>query len=239
MQLVIGNKNYSSWSMRPWVLMQQLGIPFDEMKLRFDFAPGSAFRQAVAEVSPAGKVPVLVDSGHSVWDTMAIVETLHETHPEAGVWPRDKHARARARSICAEMHAGFGALRSHCPMNIEASLAQVGERIWATQPDVAADVARIEAIWAEALASSGGPFLFGDFGAADAMYAPVCMRLRTYALPLSAAAGDYVQRVCAAEGVAAWIRDALAEDDFLDFEEPYRGSDRQPIPAVPNAASPS
>ncbi len=222
MQLVIGNKNYSSWSMRPWVLMQQLGISFDELKLRFDFTPGSAFRQAVARVSPAGQVPVLVDDGHSVWDTLAIIEYLHETHPEAGVWPRDKWARARARSICAEMHAGFRALRNHCPMNIEASLAPVGERIWATQPEVVADVARIEAIWSEALVGSGGPFLFGAFGAADAMYAPVCMRLRAYALPSSAVASAYVQRVLATDGVAAWIRDALAEDDFLDFDEPYR-----------------
>ncbi len=229
MQLVIGNKNYSSWSMRPWVLMQQLGIPFDELKLRFDFTPGSAFRQAVAKVSPAGKVPVLVDNGHSVWDTMAIIETLHESFPEAGIWPRHPQARSRARSICAEMHAGFGALRSHCPMNIEASLAQVGERIWATEPNVVGDVARIESIWAEALTSSGGPFLFGDFGAADAMFAPVCMRLRTYGLPLSDVAGDYLQRVCAADGVAAWIRDALAEDDFLDFEEPYRRIDPEPV----------
>jgi glutathione S-transferase len=221
-QLVIGNKNYSSWSMRPWVLMKQLGIPFEERKLRFDFTEGSAFRQAVAQVSPAGLVPVLLDEGLVVWDTLAIAETLHETFPEAGIWPADRVRRARARSVCAEMHAGFGALRSHCPMNIEARLPEVGARVWAEQAAVRANVARIEALWADALAAHGGPFLFGEFSAADAYYAPVCMRLLGYALPVSALSQAYMARVAAAPGVAAWIQDARAEQDFLDFEEPYR-----------------
>jgi glutathione S-transferase len=221
-QLVIGNKNYSSWSMRPWVLMKQLGIPFEERKLRFDFTEGSAFRQAVAQVSPAGLVPVLVDEGLVVWDTLAIAETLHETFPEAGIWPADRVRRARARSVCAEMHAGFGALRSHCPMNIEARLPDVGARVWAEQAAVRANVARIEALWADALTAHGGPFLFGEFSAADAYYAPVCMRLLGYALPVSALSQAYMARVAAAPGVAAWIQDARAEQDFLDFEEPYR-----------------
>ncbi len=224
MQLVIGNKNYSSWSMRPWVLMRQLGLPFDEVKLRFDFEPGSAFRRAVATVSPAGRVPVLVDDGFAVWDTLAITEYLHERFPGHGVWPTAAKDRARARSLAAEMHAGFGALRSQCPMNIEAALPAVGARLWAEQADVRADVARIETLWAQAVAASGGPFLFGAFSAADAFYAPVCMRLRTYALPLSGTALAYIDRVCAVPGVAAWIADALAEQDFLAFEEPYRSS---------------
>jgi glutathione S-transferase len=222
LQLLIGNKNYSSWSMRPWVLMRQLGIPFEEIKLRFDFNEGSAFRQAVARVSPAGTVPVLVDEGFAVWDTLAIVETLHERFPGHGVWPADARARARARSLCAEMHAGFGALRSHCPMNIEATLPEVGAKVWAEHDAVRRNVARIEAMWAEALAHSGGPFLFGDFGAADAYYAPVVMRLRSYVLPVSDTTRAYMQRVSSAPGVANWITDALAEADFLDFEEPYR-----------------
>lgn len=222
LQLVIGNKNYSSWSMRPWVLMRTLRIPFEEQKLRFDFAEDSDFRRAVALVCPAGTVPVLVDDGFPVWDTLAIAEYLHERFPERGVWPADARARARARSLCAEMHAGFGALRSHCPMNIEAALPEVGERIWAEQPAVRKNVARIEAMWAEALQASGGPFLFGDFGAVDAYYAPVAMRLRTYALPVSAATQAYVERLTAAPGVRDWIADALAEADYLDFEEPYR-----------------
>ena len=220
MQLVIGNKNYSSWSMRPWVLMKQLGIPFEEIKLRFDFTEGSAYRQTVARYSPARSVPVLMDEGFAVWDTVAINEYLAERH--AAVWPNNRLHRARARCLVAEMHAGFSALRSHCPMNIEAQLPDVGARVWAEEPAVRHNVARIEAAFADALASSGGPFLFGDFCAADAFYAPVCMRLVTYALPVSDTTRDYVQRVAAAPGVAAWISDALAEQDYLDFEEPHR-----------------
>jgi glutathione S-transferase len=219
-QLIIGNKNYSSWSMRPWVLMKQLGINFDEVKLRFDFSEGSAFRQAVAKHSPAGKVPVLVDGDLAVWDTLAITEYLAEKHP--GVWPADRAARARARSLVCEMHSGFSALRNHCPMNIEAQLHEAGERVWAEQQAVRSDVARIDSAWSQALAVSGGPFLFGAFSAADAFYAPVCMRLLTYGLPVSDAARAYVQAVAATSSVAAWIKDSLAEQDYLDFDEPYR-----------------
>ena len=222
MQLVIGNKNYSSWSMRPWVLMRQLGIPFEEVKLRFDFAEQSPFRQALARFSPAGKVPVLVDEGFAVWDTMAITETLHERFPGHGVWPATAQPRARARSICAEMHAGFGALRNHCPMNIEAALPEVGTRLWRAEEALRRDLARLVAMWTDALDGSGGPFLFGDFSAADAAYAPVCTRIRTYALPMPAGLLGYLDRVLAAPGVAAWIADARAEADFLAFEEPYR-----------------
>ena len=224
LQLVIGNKNYSSWSMRPWVLMTQLGIPFEELKLRFDFAEGSAFRQAVARHSPAGKVPVLVDAGFAIWDTLAIAEPLHDRFPDAGVWPRGLNERARARSLCSEMHAGFGALRSHCPMNIEASLPEVGRQVWAEHEAVRRDVARIEQMWTEALLASGGPMLFGSFSAVDAYFAPVVMRLRSYRLPVSVALQAYMDRLVAVPGVKRWIDDALAEQDFLDFEEPYRKS---------------
>lgn len=220
MQLIIGNKNYSSWSMRPWVLMKQLGIPFDELKLRFDFSEGSAFRQAVARHSPAGKVPVLVDGDLAIWDTLAITEYLAEKHP--GVWPAERAARARARSLVCEMHSGFSALRNHCPMNIEAQMHDVGQRIWAEQAAVRSDVARIDAAWSQALTASGGPFLFGNFSAADAFYAPVCMRLLTYALPVSDTARAYVKTVAATPSVSAWINDSLAEQDYLDFDEPYR-----------------
>ncbi|MBK1612955.1 glutathione S-transferase [Rubrivivax gelatinosus] len=224
LQLVIGNKNYSSWSMRPWVLMRQLGIPFEERKLRFDFAEGSDFRREVAAVSPAGLVPVLLDEGFVVWDTLAIAEYLAERFPAAGVWPADTRQRARARSLCAEMHGGFGALRQHCAMNIEAALPDVGERLWAEQPALRRNVARLESMWDEALQASGGPFLFGEFGAADAFYAPVCTRLISYALPVSDATRAYVRRVLAAPGVAAWIADALAEADYIADDEPYRTS---------------
>lgn len=223
MQLVIANRNYSSWSMRAGVLMHALQIPFSVLKLRLDFAPDSPFHRALAAISPAGKVPVLMlDDGFAVWDTLAIAETLAELFPQAGVWPADARQRARARSVCAEMHSGFTALRSHCGMNIEADLAAVGGRIWAEQAAVRADVARIESIWSSALAGSGGPFLFGAFGAADAFYAPVVMRLRSYALPMSDTARAYAGRVVAQPAVAAWIADALAEQDFIADDEPYR-----------------
>ena len=222
--LVIGNKNYSSWSMRPWVLMKQAGIPFQEQKLRFDAFndPGSSFKQAVLKLNPAGRVPVLVDDGFCVWDTLAIAETLAEKFPDLQLWPRDAQARARARSVCAEMHSGFTALRTHCPMNIEASLPQVGALVWRDQPAVRADVKRLIAMWTELLQQYQGPMLFGDFGIADAFFAPVCMRLRTYQLPVPGAVTDYIRRVCALPGVKAWVDDALAEHDFVDFDEPYR-----------------
>jgi glutathione S-transferase len=157
-----------------------------------------------------------------VWDTLAIVEALADLFPQAGVWPADAQARARARSLCAEMHAGFGPLRQHCPMNIEARLPDVGQRVWAEQPKVRSNVARIESMWADALATSGGPFLFGAFGAADAFYAPVGQRVLTYGLPVSDGSRAYIDRVAQAPGVAAWIADALKEADFLAEDEPYR-----------------
>ena len=144
LKLVIGNKNYSSWSMRPWVLMRQCGIAFDEIKLRFDtltYSPDSAFYRALAKYTPVAKVPVLLIDGVAVWDTLAIAETLADRHPELALWPREPLQRARARSLCAEMHAGFGALRSHCPMNIEASLPEVGARVLAEQKGVRGDLA--------------------------------------------------------------------------------------------------
>jgi glutathione S-transferase len=222
LQLYIGNKNYSSWSMRPWVLMRQFGIEFDEVQLRFDFSEGSAFRQTVARVNPAGRVPVLVDEGFSVWDTLAIAEYLHEKFPSLGIWPQGLRERSRARSLCAEMHAGFGALRQHCPMNIEADLSAVGRTIWAERSEVRSDVERIDRMWREQLAASGGPMLFGSFSAVDAFYAPVCSRLRTYGLPVSEDADRYVQRILALASVQAWSEAALQEHDFVDFDEPYR-----------------
>jgi len=223
MQLFIGNKNYSSWSMRPWVLLREFEIPFEEVLVRFDsFDASSSFKKRIGTVSGAGKVPVLVDGSLVVWDTLAIAEYLAEKCPALALWPRDSALRARARSVCAEMHSGFGALRSHFGMNIEASLPEVGARVLAAEPAVAADLARIAALWRDALATSGGPFLFGDYSIADAYFAPVVMRIRTYALPVAAPLAAYAERVVASAGVAAWMRDALAEQDFLAFEEPYR-----------------
>jgi glutathione S-transferase len=222
-KLYIGNKNYSSWSMRSWVLLAQAGIPFEEVMVRFDaFTPESQFKATLQGLSPTGKVPVLVDGDLVVWDTLAIAEYVAEQFPEKMLWPRDKAARARARSVCAEMHSGFTGLRAHCPMNIEASLPEVGALVWRDQPAVRAGVARLVAMWQQCLDAHGGPMLFGDFSVADAFYAPICMRLRSYALPLPADMAAYIQRVCGLSAVKAWLDGALAEQDFLDFEEPYR-----------------
>jgi glutathione S-transferase len=223
LQLYIGNKNYSSWSMRPWVLLRQAGIPFEEVMVRFDsFDAQSQFKTTLHGLCPTGKVPLLVDGDLAVWDTLAIAEYVAEQFPDKQLWPTDKAARARARSVCAEMHSGFTALRSHCPMNIEASLPEVGALLWRDQAAVRADVQRLEAMWTGLLAQHGGPLLFGEFSVADAYFAPVCMRLASYALPLSPTVAAYVQRVQALPAVAQWMQEARAEADFLDFEEPYR-----------------
>jgi len=226
MKLLIGNKNYSSWSMRPWVMLTQFDIPFEEVMARFDsFAPDSKFKATVAALSPAGKVPILVeDDGFAVWDTLAIAEYVAEKFPGKALWPRDARRRARARTVCAEMHSGFGALRSAFGMNIEASLPAVGARVLAENAAARADLARMIQLWQEALAESGGPFLFGDYSIADAYFAPVVMRIRTYALPVPADLAAYIDRAVAARGTAAWIRDALEEREFLQFEEDYRTS---------------
>jgi glutathione S-transferase len=223
MKLYIGNKNYSSWSMRPWVLLKQAGIPFDEIMVRFDaFTPQSQFKTSLSQITPTGKVPVLVDDDLVVWDTLAIAEYVAEQFPDKTLWPSNTKARARARSICAEMHSGFTGLRSACPMNIEAKLEQAGALIWRDSPAVRADVARLVAMWQALLHEHGGPLLFGNFSVADAYFAPICTRLLTYALPLPDDIAAYAQRVCTLPGVKAWIADACDEHDFLDFEEPYR-----------------
>jgi len=222
-QLYIGNKNYSSWSMRPWVLMKQAGIPFEEVMVRFDsFDTDSSFKSTVLAVNPTGTVPVLRDGDILVSDTLAICEYLAETHPDKALWPRDKAQRAQARSACAEMHAGFSALRSHCGMNIEADLRAQGALIMRDQPAVRADLARIVQLWSGLLEAHGGPMLFGEFGIADAYFAPVGVRIRTFGLPVPEAISSYVERVQALPGVKAWIDGALAEKDFIAFDEPYR-----------------
>jgi len=223
LKLYIGNKNYSSWSMRPWVLLKQAGIPFEEVKIRFDsFDAGSEFKKKVSSLNPAVKVPVLDDEGLVVWDTLAIAEYLAERFPDKQLWPRDIKARAQARSVCAEMHSGFAALRSACTMNIEADLSDAGRLIWRDKPAVRADVMRLISMWRELLAEHKGPVLFGEFSIADAFFAPVCMRLKSYALPVPADITAYIERLCTLPGVKAWIDDALAEKDFVEFEEPYR-----------------
>ncbi len=222
MKLYIGNKNYSSWSLRPWLLMRQADIAFDEVKLRLDFGDDSPFKRTLRAVAPTGKVPVLVDDGFAVWDTLAIAEYLAEKFPAKALWPAQVRERARARSLCAEMHAGFSALRNHLPMNIEASLPQVGAQKLRELDEVGRDVERIVDMWSGQLAASGGPFLFGAFGIADAYFAPVCTRFRTYGLRLPEAPAAYARRVLELPAMQQWNRDACAERDFLPFDEPHR-----------------
>jgi glutathione S-transferase len=227
LKLYIGNKNYSSWSMRPWVLLTQCGIAFEEVMVRFDsFDAGSVFKNTIATVSPTGKVPALVDTSVAgdlkIWDTLAIAEYAAEQFPEKHVWPKDKAARAIARSVCAEMHGGFTGLRTHCGMNIEASLPDIGQLVLRDKPAVQADLKRIVELWSGLLELHQGPMLFGDFSAADAYFAPVCMRFNTYALPLPANIAAYVQRVTALPSVQKWVQEAVLEKDFVVMDEPYR-----------------
>jgi len=225
MKLYIGNKNYSSWSMRSGVLLAAFGIPFEEVKLRFDFTPDSEWTRVIASITPTKRVPVLVeDDGFTVWDTLAITEYIADRHPEHAIWPRDVKARARARSLCAEMHAGFMRLRTVCPMNIEVFFPDVGTRLWAEDEALRADVTRLDAAWSDALKGSGGPFLFGEFSAADAYFAPVAVRLSRFGLPVSEAAAAYRDALLAHPAVEDWIADAMREQDFIVEDEPYRAA---------------
>ena len=222
MDLYIANKNYSSWSLRAWLLMKQAAIAFNERPLRFDHSEGSPFTTTLLALAPTARVPLLVDEGFAVWDSLAIAEYLAERFPGKRLWPLDSKQRARARSLCAEMHSGFTALRNRCPMNIEASLPEVGKRCATEWPDVAADLRRLDGMWSEQLAASGGPFLFGAFGAVDAFFAPVCSRIKTYGLPIGPAAAGYVERIHALPAMQAWCEAARDEHDFIEEDEPYR-----------------
>jgi glutathione S-transferase len=213
--LVVGNKNYSSWSMRPWVLMKQLGIPFEEVTLKFNSAEWDA---QIERWSPSRLVPVLWRGQQSVWDSLAIMETLAEWFPQKGVWPADDSARAFARSAAAEMHSGFRDLRASMPMNIRASHPGKGMK-----PGVQANIDRIVQLWTQARArfGAGGPFLFGAFSACDAMYAPVVMRFKTYAVKVPPEAAAWCEAMRAAPGVRAWVEAALQEKEIVAEDEPY------------------
>ena len=222
-RLYIGNKNYSSWSLRPWLLLREAGIPFDEVKLRFDDPSRPAgFREAALRLSPTGRVPVLEDAGLYVWDSLAIAEYVAERFPEKQLWPVDPRDRAQARCFCAEMHAGFSALRSCFPMNMELEDPSIGQRVLAQQPAAASDLERIDRLFESALSRSGGPLLYGSFTVADAYFAPVLSRARSYGLPLSAGSARYAQVVWALPSLQAWHAEALAERDFITDDEPYR-----------------
>lgn len=231
LQLFIGNKNYSSWSLRPWLALRGLGLAFEEVPLRFDgFGADAQFKQRLRQFTPSGKVPVLVLDGVAVWDSLAIAETLAEAFPHAGVWPSAPADRAQARGLCADIHSGFTALRQHCPMNVSARLPEVGARIWQEQADVRADVTALAQRCADVLQRSPGPMLFGAFGMADAYLTPIWLRLQTYALPcdLPASVQAYVQRVLALPALQEWCAAAAAENDFCPFLEPYRSGPTLP-----------
>ncbi|OYV33778.1 MAG: glutathione S-transferase [Thiomonas sp. 20-64-5] len=217
--LHIGNKNYSSWSMRPWVAMTAFGLPFEEHQHGLGTPE---FAQQLARLSPVARVPVLEHGALRVWDSLAIAEYLAEQFPQHALWPRDAAMRAQARCLCASMHSGFGALREHMVMNIEADLPGRG---W--NPAVQRDIDQILHMWQGALQSSGGPFLFGAFGLVDAFYAPVCMRFLTYRPTLPDWAWRYVQAVAAHPSVAKWTEQARAEHVFLAADEPYRSKPDQ------------
>jgi glutathione S-transferase len=223
MKLFIANKNYSSWSMRPWVMLKQAGIAFEEVMVRFDgFDAQSKFKQSLKDINPVGKVPVLVDGDVTVWDTLAIAEYVAEKFPEKHLWPQAVAHRAHARSICAEMHSGFIGIRSACPMNIDAYLPEIGALAMRDKDALRNDLQRIDGLFTSLLKQHRGPMLFGEFSIPDAYFSPVVMRIKTYALPVSAETQAYIDRLCAMPGVKAWIDDALAEKDFIDFEEPFR-----------------
>jgi glutathione S-transferase len=212
--LVIGNKNYSSWSFRPWIAMKALGIAFVDRVISLD---DREFKPTLLKLSPAGKVPVLLDGDTHVWESLAILEYLAEKFPGAGLWPADAAARAQARAIAAEMHAGFGPLRRHCPMNFWRPVKRRD-----LPADVAADVVRIDAMWSDCRGrfGSSGAFLFGPFTAADAMYAPVVSRFHTYGIDVGAAARAYIEAVMALPAWAEWQAAALREPWVLPLDEP-------------------
>jgi glutathione S-transferase len=204
--LVIGNKNYSSWSMRPWVAMTAFGIPFTEVRILLD-KPDTANR--IAEYSGAGRVPVLIAGEIHVWDSLAICEYLAEQFPDLHMWPQDVAARAMARSVSAEMHSGFAGLRTAMSMNIRMSLPGRGRT-----PEAQGDIGRISEIWEECLSRFGHhEFLFGDFSIADAFFAPVVCRFKTYGVSLAPALQAYCERMLAHPAIARWVREALAETE--------------------------
>ena len=209
LKLFIGNKNYSSWSMRPWMALRGNDIPFEET-----FIPlytGAADKQRILDVSPAGKVPVLVDGDITVWDSLAIIEYLAEKFPDKKVWPADRAARARARAIAAEMHSGFAALRNECGMNLHRPVGAV-----ALSEEARDNVARVKEIWTDCLGRYGGPFLFGGFGGVDAMYAPVVHRFRTYAIDVTPPVRQYMEAMQALPAFQQWTREGLAETIIIE-----------------------
>ncbi len=215
-KLVIGNKAYSSWSLRPWLLMKQAGLAFEEIRIPL-YQDGHDTK--IRKFTPAGRLPVLIDGAITVWDSLAICEYLAERHAGKKLWPDDAAARAHGRAISAEMHAGFTALRSKLSMNVRRVFPRAG-----VNAEVAADIARICTLWEDALQRYGGPFLLGSLSVADAMYAPVATRFKTYAVALPDGAQAYADRVLALPAMRDWYAAAAAETEMLPRYEQQDGA---------------
>jgi glutathione S-transferase len=213
--LIVGNRNYSSWSLRAHMALAMTGIPFEEKVVRM-FVP--SYAPAMAKYKAAGKVPVLLHNGQTIWDTLAIIEYAAETWPAKNIWPKNKKARAFARSISAEMHSSFQALRNACPMNLRRPKKLPTGGI---SEAVSKDVARIEAIWTQCRKSygKGRPFLFGKFTAADAMFAPVAARIDTYAIPVARSSRAYVDAILTTPAFQQWKTESAKEPWIVDEDE--------------------
>lgn len=211
--LVIGNRNYSTWSLRPWLFLRHHGVEFEEVRLPLDT---DEFRDRILDFSPSGRVPVLVHMDHRIWESLAICEYASETFADVRGWPEGPPARAEARSVCCEMHAGFTALRNELPMNCRA----LGRRV---TPSTSArrDIVRVVEIWERARQryGAGGPWLYGNFGIADAMFAPVASRFRTYGIRLGGAAADWAEAILSHPAVQEWVEAAKAETEFIEADE--------------------
>jgi glutathione S-transferase len=211
MKLIFANKNYSSWSLRPWLVLKHFNIPFDEEQVLLN---GEGWQENIRKKSPTGKVPVLVDGDVVVPETIAIIEYLNDKYPAKGIWPSNRVERALARAAAAEMHGGFTALRNEAPMNLKASHpGKVDLDL------VAGDLKRLERLWGDLISRSGGPYLFGRFTAADAMFAPVATRIRTYELPVTDLAMEYVEAIYALPAFQEWLAEAIKEPWTVEQDE--------------------
>jgi glutathione S-transferase len=214
LKIVLGNKNYSSWSLRPWVVLKHLKVPFDEQVIPLD---QDSSAEEIRKYSPSGRVPVLIDGDTAVWDSLAICEYLHELFLDRKLWPADAKARAAARSASAEMHSGFTALRQNLPMKFREVFPNTQ-----LQPDVKAEISRILQLWSDCRArfGAGGPYLFGSFTIADAMYAPVVSRFKTYGVPLDGAPAAYAETIWKLPQIQEWLTAARAETFRMARYEP-------------------
>jgi glutathione S-transferase len=213
LKIVLGNKKYSSWSLRPWLVLKQTGAPFEEVVVPLDM-PDTA--ENIRRYSPSGRVPALIDGALTVWDSLAICEYLQEKFPQQPLWPKDAAERAHARSISSEMHSGFTNLRNDCAVKFLEQLPP-GE----LRPETKAEIERIQSIWTECLRKYGGPFLFGQrFCIADAMYAPVVSRFRTYSIPVAGPVKAYCDAIWSLPALQEWLQAARAEKLRAKFHEP-------------------